>query len=119
MGSRLLPLCLVLGAMLADTGGAHRLGGWLVLAAIPCAAAAAIVAIGDLLEAHPAWIRTTTSIGALVLLLLGSAVREGAPAEAAIPALAISAVVGAAILYAVPVVLWVLQPAALRPAANA
>ena len=31
MGSRLLPLCIVVGATLADTAGAHHLALWLVL----------------------------------------------------------------------------------------
>lgn len=115
MSSRLLPLSLALCATLADLAGAHELGGLLVLLAIPCAAAAAFVAASDVLEGKRAWIRAVTSGGALVLFLVGSAVRHGAPAGAAIPALALSAVVGAAILYAVPVVFWLLEPLAPRP----
>lgn len=115
MGSRLLPLSLALGATLADAAGAHRLGSLLLLVAIPCAAAAAFVAASDVLERKHAWVRALTSSGALVLFLVGSAVRHGAPADASIPALALSAVVGAAILYAVPVLFWVLEPLAPRP----
>jgi hypothetical protein len=111
MGSRLLPLCLALGATLADTAGAHHLAVWLVLAAVPCAAAAAFVAAGDVLDGRPAWVRALTTGGALVLLVVASAVRHGAPVGAAVPAVALSAAVGAAILYLVPVLLWVLQPA--------
>lgn len=119
MGSRLLPLLLALGATLADAAGAHQLGGLVVLLAIPCAAAAAFLAVSDALEGKRAWIRAVTSVAALAFLLVGSAVRHGAPAGAAIPAIALSAVIGAAILYLLPVVLWVLQPAPLRPAAAA
>jgi hypothetical protein len=118
MGSRLLPLCLALGATLADTAGAHRLAVWLVLIAVPCAAAAAFVAAGDVLEGRPAWARAITSGGALVLLVVASAVRHGAPVGAAVPAVALSAAVGAAILYLVPVLLWVLQPASSSTSAR-
>jgi hypothetical protein len=111
MGSRLFPLCLALGATLADLAGAHHLAVWLVLAAVPCAAAATFVAAGDVLERRPACIRAITSCGALVLLLVASAVRHGAPVGAAVPAVALSAVIGAALLYVLPVLLWVLQPA--------
>lgn len=116
MGSRLLPLGLAIGASLADAVGAHRLGALLVLLAIPCAAAAAFVAISDVLEGKHALVRATTSGAALVLLLLGSAIRHGAPAGAAVPAVAFSAVVAAGVLYLLPVLLWVLQPVQLRPA---
>jgi hypothetical protein len=117
MGSRLLPLSLVLGVVLTDLVGAHQLAALVLLVAIPCAAGAAFVAVSDLLEGRPALVRTVTTIGALVCCLLASAVRHGAPAGAAVPALALSAVVAAVVLYAIPVVLWVLQPVSLRPAA--
>jgi hypothetical protein len=118
MGSRLLPLCLALGATLADTAGAHRLAVWLVLIAVPCAAAAAFVAAGDVLEGRPAWVRAITTGGALVLLVVASAVRHGAPVGAAVPAVALSSAVAAAILYLVPVLLWVLQPASSSTSAR-
>lgn len=111
MGSRLLPLCLALGATLADSTGAHHLAVWLVLGAVPCAAAAAFVAAGDVLEGRPGWVRAITTGGALVLLLVASAVRHGAPVGGAVPAVALSAAIGAAVLYLVPVVFWLLQPA--------
>ena len=110
MGSRLLPLCLALGATLADAAGAHHLAVWILLSAVPCAAAAAFVAAGDVLEGRPAWVRAITTGGALLLLVLASAVRHGAPVGAAVPAVALSAAIGAAILYVLPVLLWVLQP---------
>ena len=115
MGSRLLPLSLGLGASLADLGGAHGLAALLVLLAIPSAAGVAFVGISDLLEGKRALLRALTTSGALVLLLVGSAVRHGAPADAAVPALALSAVVAAAVLYAVPVLFWVLEPLAPKP----
>ena len=115
MGSRLLPLSLVLGAAFADLAGIHPLAGLVLLIAIPCAAGAAFVAVSDLLEGRPAVVRTFTTVGALVCCLVASAVRHGAPAGAAVPALALSAVVAAVVLYAIPVLLWVLQPVSLRP----
>src|SRR5438067_2542415 len=61
MGSRLLPLSLALGAALADAGGVHRLGFWLLLLAVPAAAAAAFVGVGDVLEGKSAWIGSVKS----------------------------------------------------------
>lgn len=111
MGSRLLPLSLALGASLTDAGGFHQLGGLLVLLAIPCSLAAVCEAV-----AARGWLRSTLNAGALVLLVVASAVRHAAPVGAHIPPLALSAVIAAAILYVVPVLVWVLQPVTLRPA---
>lgn len=116
MSSRLLPLSLALGATLADLSGFHAVGGLIVLLAIPCAMAAAVVAVGDVFEGRrAAWGRALTSVPALALLVVGSAVRHAAPVGAAVPPLALSAVIGAAILYVVPVLFWVLQPVAPAP----
>lgn len=111
MGSRLLPLGLALGATVADLAGAGRLSSLVLLAAIVSAAGAATVAVGDLLDGGRARIRAVTSVGALALLVLGSAVRAGAPAGAAVPAVAVSAVIAASLLYVLPALFWVLQPA--------
>lgn len=119
MGSRLLPLSLALGAVLADAAGVHRLGFWLVLLAIPGAAGAAFTGIGDVLDGKSAWLRGVSTTLALALLLLGSAVRQGAAEGAGVPALAISAVLGAALLYALPVLFWVLEPLVPRPSTAA
>lgn len=116
MGSRLFPLALALAASLADAGGLHRLAALVVLLAIPCAAAAAFVAISDVLEGRRALVRAVTSTLSLLLFLAGSAVRHGAPAGGHVPAVAVSAVVAAGILYLLPVLFWVLQPVQLRPA---
>ena len=111
MGSRLLPLSLALGATLADLAGAHGLGAWLVFLAVPAAAASVGVAAGE-----RAWLRTGLCTSALSLFLLASAVRHGAPVGAAVPSLAVSAVIAAAVVYVLPVLFWVLQPVSLRPA---
>jgi hypothetical protein len=110
MGSRLLPLSLALGALLADAAGVHRLAFYLVLLAIPGAAAAAFIGAGDALEGKGAWLRGISTTLALTLLVLGSAVRENAPRGAAVPALAVSAVVAAVVVYGIPALAWVLEP---------
>jgi len=113
MGSRLLPFCLVLAALLAQAGGLGGAALYLGLLAVPVAAAAAFVAISDVLDERPALIRASTSSLALLFVVVSSAVRENAARGAGVPALATSALVGALIVYAVPVVIWVLEPYAL------
>jgi len=116
MCSRLLPLSFALGATISDTTGLHRIALWLVLLAIPGAAAAAFLAVGDVLEGKRAWTRAVTTSGSLALLLVASAVRQSAAVGHAVPALAVSAVIAAAVLYLLPALFWVLQPVSLRPA---
>jgi hypothetical protein len=113
MGSRLLPFFLVVGALLADGGSAHRAAYYLVLLAVPAAGAAAFVGVADVLEGKPALARGTTATLALVLLVIGGAARAGAPEGAAVPAVAISAAVAAAIVYCAPLVGWLFEP--VRP----
>jgi hypothetical protein len=115
MGSRLLPISLALGALLADAAGAHRAAFYLVLLAIPGAAAAAFIGAGDALEGKGAWLRGISTTLALTLLVLGSAVRENAPRGAAVPSLAVSAVVAAVVVYGIPALAWVLEPFLPRP----
>jgi hypothetical protein len=109
MGSRLLAPCIALAALLGDLAGVHGLAFWLVLVALPAAAARAFVGVSDALAGDGALEGVIASL-ALVLLVLGSAVREGAPQGAAVPALAISAVVMALLCYALPGVMWLLEP---------
>jgi hypothetical protein len=116
MGSRLLAPGLALGALLADAGGVHGLAFWLVLFAVPAAAAAAFVGVSDALTGIGA-LRGVTASLALVLLVLGSAVREGAPRGASVPTLAVSSVVLALVCYGIPALAWLLEP--LRPVRTA
>jgi hypothetical protein len=51
-----------------------------------------------------------TTVLALVLLLAGSVVRASAPVGGHVPTLAVSTLVLAALVYAVPLVGWVLEP---------
>ena len=115
MSSRLLAPGIALTAVLADASGVHGLASWLVLLALPAAAAAAFGDLSDVLGGQGRWLRASTSTLALVLLVAGSAVREGAPLGASVPALAVSTIVMALICYAVPALMWVLQPVRLRP----
>jgi len=115
MGSRVLPLLLAVAALFADTAGAHRVAFYLVLLAIPGAAAAAFIGAGDALEGKGAWLRGISTTLALTLLVLGSAVRENAPHGAAVPSLAVAAVVAAVAVYGLPALAWVLEPFVPRP----
>jgi hypothetical protein len=110
MGSRLLPFLLVVGALLADGGSAHRAAYYLALLAVPAAAAAAFVGIADVLEGKPALARGVTATLSLVLLVVGCAARTGSAVGAAVPAIAVSASVAAAVVYAVPLVGWLFEP---------
>jgi hypothetical protein len=118
MGSRLLPLSLALGTALADATGLHRVAFYLALLAVVGAAAAAFVGVGGYLEGSGGLVRAGTTSLALALLVLGSAVRENAAVGAHVPALSVSAVVAAVLLYAFPALGWLLAPFAPRPSAR-
>jgi hypothetical protein len=118
MGSRLLPLSLALGALLADATGLHRLAYYLVLLAVIGAAAAAFVGVGDLLGGTGSLLRAATTGVALAFLVLGSAVRASATVGGHVPALAVSTVVAAVLAYSLPLLGWLFQPLAPRPASR-
>jgi hypothetical protein len=118
MGSRLLPLSLAIGALVADSTGLHNIAFYLVLLAVVGAAAAAFVGVGDLLEGTGGLVRAVTTGLALTLLVLGSAVRANAAVGGHVPTVAVSAVVAAVIVYALPVLGWLVEPLAPRPAAR-
>jgi len=105
MRSRLPAPGLALSALLADAGGVHGLAFWLVLLALPAAAAGAFVAISDALDRGPRLPALTGSL-ALVLLVTGSTAREAAPRGGHVPALAVSTAVLALVCYAVPAFTW-------------
>jgi len=118
MQTRLLPPALALCALLADAAGLHGLAFWLVLLALPAAAAAAFVGLSDGLAGN-GWLPGATATLAVLLLVLGSAVREAAAQGAAVPTLAVTAVVGALVLYGVPGLAWLLEPLRPRPRTRA
>jgi hypothetical protein len=109
MGSRLLPLSLALGAFAADAAGLHRPAYYLVLLAVVGAAAAAFVGVGEWIEGKGGLVRAGSTTLALVLLLLGSAVRTAAP-TGHIPTLALSTLVLASLVYVVPFLSWFVEP---------
>ncbi len=113
MGSRLLPLSLAVVALAAAAGDFPGLALYVGLVAVPPAAAAAFVAISDALEGRAAGLRACSNGLALLLVVVASAVREGAPKGGAVPALATYALVGVLLAYLIPAVAWVLEP--LRP----
>jgi hypothetical protein len=118
MGSRLLPLCLAIGALLTDATGLHHIAFYLVLLAVVGAAAAAFVGVGELLEGTGGLVRAVTTSLSLALLVLGSAVRANAAVGGHVPALAVSAVVAAALVYSLPGLGWFFQPLRTAPRAS-
>jgi hypothetical protein len=110
VGSRLLPLVLATAALAAGALGLGGLALWLGLVTVPTAAAAAFVAVSDALDGRPARLRAATSGLALGLVVLASAVRENAATGATVSPLATWALALALLAYAVPAVVWVLEP---------
>ncbi|HVM56097.1 MAG TPA: hypothetical protein VMT74_01460 [Gaiellaceae bacterium] len=118
VGSRLLPLTFALAAFGAGVAGSDGLAFVLVLAAIPCAAAAAFVAVSDALEGREARMRAVSTSLALSLLVIGCTVRASAPRGGHVPPFAVSTLVAAVLLYTVPALFWVLEPLRPRPRAS-
>jgi hypothetical protein len=114
MGSPLLPLALALGALGADSAGFHELALYVVLLAVAGAGAAAFVSAGELLEGKGSVLRAASTGVALVLLVVGSAVRANAVVGSHLPTVALSSVVIAVIVYLVPALAWLLRAPAPR-----
>ena len=97
----------------AFAAGAAGLGGlalWLGLLAVPVAAAAAFVAISDVMEDRLTLIHAVTNSLALGFIVLGCAVRSNALAGTAAPPLATWALLAALLAYSVPAFAWILEP---------
>jgi hypothetical protein len=118
MGSRLLPLCLATGVLLADAVGLHNIAFYLVLLAVVGAAAAAFVGVGEFLEGTGGLVRASTTSLSLALLVLGSAVRASAAVGGHVPTVAVSAVAAAALIYSLPALGWFFQPVRAVPRAS-
>jgi hypothetical protein len=107
-----LSVSLLLAAVAADGAGARSLAFYLVLAAIPAVAVAALAFFGDLVEGSADDEAGALYVGltalALILLVIGASVRANALRDAALPALGVSAVVGALALVALQLTVWVL-----------
>jgi hypothetical protein len=90
MARRVLAALLVLGVVLADAGGDHRTAFYLLVAAIPPLAIAAMDSFGDYLEGGSGF-RSLAWAVALALAVASSAVRGQVPGETSVPAVAVSA----------------------------
>ena len=101
---------LVLAAVVADGQHARTVALYLVLAAIPAVAMTALSFFGDLVdgsadaEAGAVYVGLTTL--ALILVLIGAAVRANTLADSAIPALGLSTLVGALALLGLQLAVW-------------
>jgi hypothetical protein len=103
-----IPLTLAIGAAAADGAGLHRVAFYLVLFAIPAAAAVALCAAADLADGLPVTARAACSASALVLLVISSAVRANAAVGSHVPPAALSALVGCLCAYALFGLSWLL-----------
>jgi hypothetical protein len=111
LGSRLLPLALATAALAAGVSGLPGLALWVGLLAVPAAAAAAFVAVSDVLEGRSSHLRAAACGVALGLVVVASAARSNAPTGASASPLATWALLLALVAYAVPLVAWLIQPA--------
>jgi hypothetical protein len=104
MTLRLASVALVLGAALADVVGHHSVAYYLLVAAVPVVAVAALSGLGDVLdgsaaEPHDRGIALLSAL-ALPFVLLGTAVRAPLLAEGPPPAIGVTAVVVALAIFA-------------------
>ena len=90
MGRRALAPFVVLGVALADVSGDHRAAFYILVAAIPPLAVAAMDAFGEYLEGGSGS-RSLAWAVALALAVASSAVRGQVPGEESVPAVAVSA----------------------------
>lgn len=114
MGSRVLPLTLATAAFAAGIVGLGGLALWLGFLAVPAAAAAAFVAVSDVLEGRPGLLRAVTCVAALALVVIASAAHSNAAEGAAVPRLATWALLLALLAYPAPVLAWVLEPVKVK-----
>ncbi len=105
MTLRLASVGLVLGAALADVAGHHSLAYYLLVTAVPVVAVAALSGLGDVLdgtaaEPHDRGIAMLSAL-ALPFVLLGTAVRAPLLSEGPPPAIGVTAIVLALVIFAV------------------
>ena len=122
MITRFLTIALVVTAALADAAGAHGLAYYALVAAVPLAAVAALLALGAILDGSAAepLDRTLAALSALVvpLLVLGTSVRAPLLAGGPPAALGVTCVVVCLALLALQTLLaaTVVVPRGLRAA---
>ena len=92
-------LALIVSAAVADGAGAHHAAAWLVLLAIPIAAAVAFAAAGDFVEEKRSLPSALCPALVLMLLVLASAVRSNAVEGGRVPPLALSALAACVAVY--------------------
>ena len=102
---RVPPAVLVLATALADAYGLHRLGFYLLVAAVPAAAVAALGSFGDAVDSarHAVVPRLLAVLDALVLVcvLIAAAARGQTANESSVPPLGMSALVTCLALFAI------------------
>jgi hypothetical protein len=106
MLAKAVAIALLVGAALADSGGAHSAAYYLLLGAVPAAAVAALATLGDLVEEGvPPRISgvVQTVLGALAVLLVVTTTtsRSTALPSGHVPRVGVSALTGCLLLYAV------------------
>jgi hypothetical protein len=99
MARRVLPALLVLTALILDVDGSHGAALALLFLAIPAAFVFALDCYGDALELRCTLVRPIFAALSLLLLVLSAALRSPA-VVGGVPALAVSALVVALLLYA-------------------
>lgn len=92
MTRRALSPSLVVAAVLADAQGEHRLAFYVLFAAIPALAVATIDAFGDYLEGSSPIFVSVNGL-ALLLVVVGTALRAPALVDGSVPTVALSALV--------------------------
>ena len=108
MSRRVPPVALILGAAAADTAGMHGAAFYLLLAAVPLAAVAALRSLGELLE-RPGEVATLQAALwglCLALVVLSGAARGPALHTGDLPTLAASTLTAALAVLAVKASLW-------------
>jgi hypothetical protein len=101
MARRVLPVGLVVSAAAADGAGVHGVAFYLLLAAVPASAVAALDAFGELLEDGSSRLHALLWAFVLALTVAGAAVRAPVIAEGSVPALARSALIGCLAIFCV------------------
>lgn len=104
MRPRVASVALVLAAALADAAGQHGPAYWLLVAAVPVVAIAALAGLGDVLDGsaaapHDRGIAILSAV-ALPFVLLAAAVRAPLLADGPPPAVGVTAVVVTLALFA-------------------
>jgi hypothetical protein len=122
VGRRVLPVLLTIAAAILDGHGSHGLARNALLAAVPFAAVAALLAFGEFLEAREDAVVGLQALlwgAATTLLVVSCAARSPEAATHNLPPLGRSALIGCLAIFAVKASVAAIQQArrlVLRPA---